>query len=84
MIADLDKEEDAQQLIDTTIKNFGQLGVLVNNAAQFDCSSNIEEPNAIEVYDKVMRTNLRNAFQLTHYVINLIPIKLWDFSNISL
>jgi NAD(P)-dependent dehydrogenase (short-subunit alcohol dehydrogenase family) len=72
----LDKEEDAKNLIDMTIKNCGQLDILVNNAAQFDCGSNIEEPNAIEVYDKVMRTNLRNAFQLTHYVIlNLIPIK---------
>ncbi len=72
----MDKEEDAKNLIDMTIKNCGQLDILVNNAAQFDCGSNIEEPNAIEVYDKVMRTNLRNAFQLTHYVIlNLIPIK---------
>ncbi len=72
----MDKEEDAKNLIDMTIKNCGQLDILVNNAAQFDCGSNIEEPNAIEVYDKVMRTNLRNAFQLTHYVnLNLIPIK---------
>ncbi len=76
VIADLDKEEDAKYLIDMTIKNCGQLDILVNNAAEFDCNSNIEEPNAIQVYDKVMRTNLRNAFQLTHYVnINLISFK---------
>lgn len=53
MIADLDKEEDAKHLIDITIKSFGKLDILVNNAAQFDCSSNIEDSNAIEVYDKV-------------------------------
>jgi len=53
VIADLDKEEDAKNLINTTINQFGKLDILVNSAAQFDSSSNIEEAEAIQIYDKV-------------------------------
>ncbi|CAG2162388.1 unnamed protein product [Oppiella nova] len=52
VIADLDDENDSKLLIDTTIKSFGRLDVLVNNAAEFNCNSNIQNQDSIHTYDK--------------------------------
>ncbi|XP_054157925.1 4-formylbenzenesulfonate dehydrogenase TsaC1/TsaC2-like [Oppia nitens] len=76
VISDLDNESDSKRLIDETIKKFGRIDVLVNNAALFDTNSNIESPDAIDVFDKIMRTNLRNTFVLTHFAVpHLIKTK---------
>lgn len=79
-MADLDKDEDVRTLVDTTIRKFGQLDVLVNNAAQFESHSNCEDPDAMQVYDRVMRTNLRNTF---HTCFLAIPhlIRKRKFTN---
>ena len=53
--ADLDNDSDAKHLIDLIIDSFGRIDVLVNNAAQFDCSSNIESTDSLQVFDKVCR-----------------------------
>lgn len=83
VVADLDKEEDAKRLIDTVISVWGQLDVLVNNAAQFDCSSTCEQVDALQVFDKVIKTNLRNTFQLTHYSIPHLIKQKGSIVNVS-
>ena len=68
VIADLDKPEDSKNLIDTTIAKFGRLDVLVNNAAEFNCSSNIEAEDALQVFDKVRSSDPSlNSWRLLYW-----------------
>lgn len=81
--ADLDNESDAKHLIDSIINKFGRLDVLVNNAAAFDCNSNIESNDSLQVYDNVMKTNLRNSVQLTHYAVPHLIQSKGSIVNVS-
>lgn len=58
--ADVSKEEEIKQLIETAIETFGSLDVLVNNAGiQTTCPSH---ELSLEDWHKVMDTNLTGAF----------------------
>ena len=63
VIADLYSEEDVARLVDATVKRFGRLDILVNNAAivEFDTI----ETTSLEQYDRIMNVNVRAAYQLT-------------------
>ncbi|XP_063628827.1 3-oxoacyl-[acyl-carrier-protein] reductase FabG-like [Cydia splendana] len=62
--ADLSKEPDTATVIPKTIKHFGKLDVLVNNAgiASQGC---LLDGKALQAYDDVMKTNVRAVIQLT-------------------
>ncbi|KPJ07786.1 3-oxoacyl-[acyl-carrier-protein] reductase FabG [Papilio machaon] len=62
--ADISKDEEAKAAIDETIKTFGKLDVLVNNAG-FSRSGSILDGNLIASYDEIMATNVRGAMHLT-------------------
>ncbi|KPI93178.1 3-oxoacyl-[acyl-carrier-protein] reductase FabG [Papilio xuthus] len=62
--ADISKDEEAKAAIEETIKQFGQLDVLVNNAG-FSKSGSILDGNLLSSYDSVMATNVRGAVHLT-------------------
>lgn len=62
--ADVSDPEDAQNLIDETINQFGRIDILVNNAGM-----NIDKPlNNMEVedWDQVIQLDLNGAFYTTH------------------
>jgi len=63
VVADLSREEDVTKLVDATVKNFGRLDILINNAGIVEFDS--IETTSLEQYDRVMGLNLRAAFQLT-------------------
>ncbi|CAG2168428.1 unnamed protein product, partial [Oppiella nova] len=63
IVADLAKPEDVNRLVNETIKTFGKLDVLVNNAAVFYASA-IDDKNLIEMFDRTMAVNLRAPLQL--------------------
>ncbi|CAH0714063.1 unnamed protein product, partial [Brenthis ino] len=63
--ADVSKDEDVKKIIDQTIKKFGQLDVLVNNAGTALGISNLIEGVDMKSYDSIMATNLRGAIYLT-------------------
>src|SRR3984893_356381 len=66
--ADVSHLEDAQQLIETTVRSYGQLDVLVNNAAVYRGDGNIlGVPD--EVWDKVMAVNLKGTYLCCKFAI---------------
>ncbi|KAL0871098.1 hypothetical protein ABMA27_004902 [Loxostege sticticalis] len=58
IVADMTKDNDVQRIVNETLKQFGKLDVLVNNAGvggNFD----ITDENAMKRYDNIISTNLR-------------------------
>ncbi|CAG9782295.1 unnamed protein product [Diatraea saccharalis] len=62
--ADVSNDEDAKKIIETTIKEFGRIDVLVNNAAVGRYGS-ILDGNFMKSYDESVHINLRAILQLT-------------------
>ncbi|XP_030562334.1 uncharacterized protein LOC115763760 [Drosophila novamexicana] len=61
--ADMNKEADVEQILAATLKQYGRLDVLVNNAGILEMGS--IENTTLEQYDRVMNTNVRALYQLT-------------------
>jgi NAD(P)-dependent dehydrogenase (short-subunit alcohol dehydrogenase family) len=59
--------EDAERAIEETVRKFGKLDVLINNAGT-DVTLPIEELS-FEDWDRVVRTNLYGPFLLSKYVV---------------
>ncbi|KAJ0174697.1 hypothetical protein K1T71_009805 [Dendrolimus kikuchii] len=66
--ADLTKDEDLKKIIQNTLKDFGKIHVLVNNAGIAGMESIISE-TAMQMFDKMIATNLRPAVYLTHLCV---------------
>jgi NAD(P)-dependent dehydrogenase (short-subunit alcohol dehydrogenase family) len=54
--------------METTIKHFGQLDILVNNAATIPLAK-IYDSKAVEVFDQTIRVNLRAPYVLIHLAV---------------
>ncbi|KAI6206690.1 hypothetical protein M3Y94_00941000 [Aphelenchoides besseyi] len=77
----IEEEQTQKRLIDETIKKFGRLDVLVNNAA---CSSGHGiDPNSLENLDFVMNSNLRSLIALTRMAIPYLAKTKGNVINIS-
>lgn len=76
-----DVTQDAQRIIDETIKHFGQLDVLVNNAGIFACDT-VTEFNVANYY-RVMNTNLRSVVLLTHLAVPYLEKTKGNIVNVS-
>ncbi|CAG2178205.1 unnamed protein product, partial [Oppiella nova] len=66
--ADLTKTEDVERLINETIKTFGQLDVLVNNAGIYP-TSDIHDKNMTDEFDLVFNIDLRAVVQTIHTAV---------------
>lgn len=65
---DISKEENCKRIIEDTIRNFGHLDILVNNAAiQFD-HKNVEEIPSAE-WEQTFRVNIFAQFYLCKYAM---------------
>lgn len=82
IVADVTNDADAKKIISQTLSFFGKLDILVNNAGIAN-SSSILNDNAMEVYDKVVLTNLRSAVQLTHLAAKHLIETKGNIVNIS-
>jgi glucose 1-dehydrogenase len=58
--ADVSKVDDLQKLVDTAVKTFGRLDIMVNNAGVETRTSVLDTTE--EQYDKVLDVNLKSAF----------------------
>ena len=82
VLADVSKDEDCKRLIDETIKSFGKLDVLVNNAGH-GVAYSITDANILDKYDGVMATNLRSVVYLTHLSVEHLEKTKGNIINIS-
>ncbi|KPM09493.1 dehydrogenase/reductase-like protein [Sarcoptes scabiei] len=64
VIADVNKDDDLDRILQETLKKFGKLDVLVNNAGIYKITP-IECPDYMQLYDELFRTNLRSVVYLT-------------------
>jgi NAD(P)-dependent dehydrogenase (short-subunit alcohol dehydrogenase family) len=66
--ADVSKPEDVKQLIETTVRSYGRIDVVVNNAAVYRGDGDIlKVPD--EVWDKVMAVNLKGTYLCCKFAI---------------
>lgn len=82
IITDVTKESDIKNVITKTISNYGKIDILINNAGIFD-NATIMDYNALQVFDKVMATNLRSAVFLTKLATPYLVETKGNIVNIS-
>ncbi|KOB68460.1 Uncharacterized protein OBRU01_18342 [Operophtera brumata] len=82
IVADVTKDEDAKKIISETLNFFGKLDILVNNAGIAN-SASILDAKAMEVYDKVVSTNLRSTVHFTHLAAKYLIETKGNIVNIS-
>lgn len=79
IVADVTK--DAERIVDETIKYFGKLDVLVNNAGIF-VMDNVVEANMSE-FDRIFDTNVRSIITLTKLCVPHLEKTKGNIVNIS-
>ena len=80
--ADISKEENVKKMVDETIKTFGNIDVLVNNAGiSLDCDINTKNVND---FKKVLDVNLVGPFLVSKYVgMHMMERKCGKIINVS-
>ncbi|KAJ9578656.1 hypothetical protein L9F63_005146 [Diploptera punctata] len=74
IIGDVTNESDAKNILESTIKHFGKLDILINNAGILESGS--IENTSLEQYDKIFNTNVRSIYHLTMLAVpHLIKTK---------
>ncbi|CAH2092351.1 unnamed protein product [Euphydryas editha] len=63
--ADVANDDDARRIINETIKKFGQIDVLVNNAGTTMKNDGLLGSDLMQTYDAIMNINLRAVVHLT-------------------
>jgi NAD(P)-dependent dehydrogenase (short-subunit alcohol dehydrogenase family) len=66
--ADMTKEEDIRRMVDETLKKFGRIDVLFNNAGTTRPQRPIHE-EVIADFDFIINTNLRSPFLVLKYIL---------------
>lgn len=71
---ELTNENDTKRILEATVKHFGQLDVLVNNAGILE--SGTIENTSLEQYDRLMNINVRSIYHLSMLAVpHLIKTK---------
>ncbi|MDX1751728.1 MAG: SDR family oxidoreductase [Salinimicrobium sediminis] len=66
--ADISSEENAKEAVETAVKYFGHLDILINNAGVYPEVNTIDE-FSVEAFDNLLKNNLRTTFLMTKYAI---------------
>ncbi|XP_050353020.1 17-beta-hydroxysteroid dehydrogenase 14-like [Nymphalis io] len=66
IIADVSKDNDVKRIVYETIKKFGQIDVLVNNAGFTNQAGSLLQGDMMKSYDPIMSVNIRAAVYLTN------------------
>ena len=66
--ADISSEEDAKEAIETAVKYWGRLDILINNAGVYPEVNTIDSFST-EAFDNLLKNNLRTTFLMTKFSI---------------
>lgn len=78
---DITVKTEAKRLIDETVKTFGKIDVLVNNAGTLE--SGTIETTSLEQYDRVFNTNVRAVYYLTMLAVPELIKTKGNIVNVS-
>ncbi|XP_022831959.1 uncharacterized protein LOC111360298 [Spodoptera litura] len=80
--ADVSKDEEANTIVQQTVDKFGKLDILVNNAGILRHAS-VLDPNLIDNFDEIMKTNLRPVVLITSRAIPHLVASKGNIINVS-
>jgi 3-oxoacyl-[acyl-carrier protein] reductase len=85
VLGDIGDEHDAQAMVESALAQFGRLDVLVNNAAAPQgLDRNVIDEVPLEVFDDVIRINLRGVFLMCRAAVPAMREQRWGrIINIS-
>lgn len=78
---DVTNETDTARIVGETIKHYGQLDVLINNAGILE--SGTIENTSLEQFDRVMNTNIRSIYHLTMLAVPHLIETSGNIVNVS-
>ncbi|GJQ66403.1 hypothetical protein Trydic_g4420 [Trypoxylus dichotomus] len=81
VIGDVTNDNDIRNILNTTIKTYGKLDILINNAGILAVGS--IEDTTIEQYDEMFATNVRPVYLLTHLAIPYLTETKGNIVNVS-
>lgn len=78
VVGDIGDEDDAQRMVDEAAERYGRLDILVNNAAapQGEDRRDIEDV-PLEVWDRVVRVNLRGTYLTSRFAVRIMRRQRW-------
>lgn len=82
VIAELANDEEVEKIMSDTLKHYGKLDVLVNNAG-IPVQSSILAPDTIKAFDKIHAVNLRSIVHLTNLAAPHIVETKGNIINVS-
>ena len=82
-ICDVSDESAVKRLVDATLARFGQIDVLVNNAALYAPLHDEIHRIDVDLWDKVMAVNLRGPFLMAKHVAPVMAKRRTARSSIS-
>ena len=68
--ADVSREDDVERLVETTMRTYGRIDVLVNNAGIASAASVGDMP--VATWDRMLAVNLRSVFLCTRQVLPIM------------
>ncbi|XP_015601637.1 uncharacterized protein LOC107270819 isoform X2 [Cephus cinctus] len=81
VIGELTSETDRKNVIDSTIKHYGKLDVLINNAGILENGS--IENTSLEQYDRMFDTNVKQIYHLTMMAVPHLIKSKGNIVNVS-
>lgn len=67
LVSDVSKEEDCKEAADYTVKKYGKIDILFNNAGILELAKTHE--TSTETWDKIFNINVRGTYLMSKYVI---------------
>ncbi|XP_054167710.1 uncharacterized protein LOC128965082 [Oppia nitens] len=82
VVGDLNKQEDCDRLIQTTVQTFGKIDILVNNVGLGN-RADVTKEDYFQKFQNVMQTNLNSVVYLTHKSVEHLAKTNGNIINIS-
>ncbi|XP_045530512.1 3-oxoacyl-[acyl-carrier-protein] reductase FabG-like [Pieris brassicae] len=80
--ADIGEDDECKKIVASVVKTFGKLDVLVNNAGIMRHGT-ILEGNLLEIYDEIMKVNMRGHLNVTSLAVPYLVKTKGNIINIS-